>query len=184
LSRNTFVGEAETFRIGPSSMTLLGKRVTIGRDALTISVLDDERAKTEVQRFKGMVERNLQTLHAEYERNKPQLEQTIQQAAAQRKAQIDGLQVRDALKRDGPMAWRHTIRKVLERPVSRVEKVGTATSPISHRLHLIAPPKGSLCTGRIFPVTVRASGTQLRPRLCGKRESRCGPICVASQRRH
>lgn len=81
-------------------MTLLGKRVTIGRDALTISVLDDERAKTEVQRFKGMVERNLQTLRAEYERNKPQLEQTIQQAAAQRKAQIDGLQVRDALKRE------------------------------------------------------------------------------------
>src|SRR5512135_2377094 len=99
-------------------MTLLGKRVTIGRDALTISVLDDERAKTEVQRFKGMVERNLQTLRAEYERNKPQLEQTIQQAAAQRKAQIDGLQVRDASSANGPIAWRHTIRKVLERPVS------------------------------------------------------------------
>lgn len=143
-------------------MTLLGKRVTIGRDALTISVLDDERAKTEVQRFKGMVERNLQTLRAEYERNKPQLEQTIQQAAAQRERRRSTV-YRCAMRSsaNGPMAWIHTIRKVLERPVSRVEKVGTATSPISHRLHPIASPKGSLCTGRIFPVTVRASGTQL-----------------------
>jgi len=90
-----FVGEAETFRIGPSSMTLLDKRVTIGRDTLTISVVDDERAENEVQRFKGMVEGNLQTLRAEYERSKPQLEQTIQQAAAQRKAQIDAEDARD-----------------------------------------------------------------------------------------
>lgn len=42
-----------------------------------------------------MVGGNLQTLRAEYERNKPQLEQTIQQAAAQRKAQIEAEDVRD-----------------------------------------------------------------------------------------
>lgn len=90
-----FVGEAETFRVGPSSMTLLFKGATIGRNTLTISVVDNESADGEVQEFKKMVEGNLQTLRAEYERNRPQLEQTIQQAAAHRKAQIDAEDARD-----------------------------------------------------------------------------------------
>jgi ribosomal protein S21 len=90
-----FVGEAETLRIGPSSMALLNHRATIGRHTLTLSVPDDERAESVVQDFKKMVEGNLQALRAEYERNKPQLEQAIQQAATQRKAQIDAEDARD-----------------------------------------------------------------------------------------
>ncbi|TQF41146.1 hypothetical protein UNPF46_08470 [Bradyrhizobium sp. UNPF46] len=90
-----FVGEAETFRVGPSSMTLLFKRATIGRNTLTISVLDNDGADGEVQEFKKMVEGNLQGLRAEYERSKPQMEQTIQQAATHRKAQIDAEDARD-----------------------------------------------------------------------------------------
>ena len=70
-------------------MTVLFKRATIGRNAVTISVVDNEGADGEVQEFKKMVEGHLETLRAEYERNKPQLEQTIQQAANHRKAQID-----------------------------------------------------------------------------------------------
>jgi ribosomal protein S21 len=90
-----FVGEAETFRIGPSSMALLNNRATIGHNTLTVSVADDERAESAVQDFKRMVEGNLHSLRAEYERNKPQLEQTIQQAATHRKAQIDAEDARD-----------------------------------------------------------------------------------------
>jgi hypothetical protein len=90
-----FVGEAETFRIAPSSMTLLSNRATVGHGALTISVIDNERADGEVQDFKKTVEGNLHTLRTEYERVKPQLEQTIQQAATQRKAQIDAEDARD-----------------------------------------------------------------------------------------
>lgn len=90
-----FAGEAETLRIGPSSMTLLDRRATIGRNTLTISVTDDDRAEAEVQNFKQMVEANLQTLRTEYERNRPQLEQAIQQAASQRKAQIEAEDARD-----------------------------------------------------------------------------------------
>jgi hypothetical protein len=90
-----FVGEAETLRIGPSSMTLLDRRATIGRNTLTISVTDDDRTEAIVQNFKQMVEGNLQTLRGEYERNKPQLEQAIQQGASQRQAQIEAEDARD-----------------------------------------------------------------------------------------
>ena len=76
-------------------MTLLSNRATIGHGTLTISVIDNERADGEVQDFKKTVEGNLQTLRTEYERVKPQLEQTIQQAATQRKAQIDAEDGRD-----------------------------------------------------------------------------------------
>lgn len=90
-----FVGEAETFRIGPSSMTLPSKRVRIGRNALTVSVVDDDRADSEVQSFRNLVEGNLQVLRTEYQRHKPELEQAIQQAATQRTAQIDAEDARD-----------------------------------------------------------------------------------------
>lgn len=90
-----FIGEAETFRVGPSSMTLLYKRATIGRNAVTISVVDNEGAEGEVQEFKKMVEGNLQTLRTEYENVRPQLEQAIQQAAHHRKTQIDAEDARD-----------------------------------------------------------------------------------------
>ncbi|MCC8958980.1 hypothetical protein H8B02_37860 [Bradyrhizobium sp. Pear77] len=76
-------------------MTLLDRRATIERNTLTISVVDDDRTEAVLQNFKQMVEGNLQTLRAEYERNKPQLEQAIQQAASQRKAQIEAEDARD-----------------------------------------------------------------------------------------
>ncbi|QOG21732.1 hypothetical protein [Bradyrhizobium sp. SEMIA] len=90
-----FVGEAESLRIAPSTMTLLNQRATIGRNSLTIAVADDDRAESEVQDFKNTVEGNLRILRTEYERAKPQMEQTIQRAASQRKAQIDAEDARD-----------------------------------------------------------------------------------------
>jgi hypothetical protein len=90
-----FVGEAETLRIAPSSMTLLFDQATIGRSAVTISVPDDNNADAKVQEFKKQVEHNLETLRREYESAKPQLEQAVQQAATQRKAQIEAEDGRD-----------------------------------------------------------------------------------------
>jgi hypothetical protein len=90
-----FVGDAETFRIAPSRMTVPSKRVRIGPNSLTVSVLDNDVADREVQEFKNMVEGNLQILRNEYQQHKPQLEQAIQQAAMQRKAQIDAEDARD-----------------------------------------------------------------------------------------
>jgi hypothetical protein len=90
-----FVGEAETFRVGPSSMAVPNHRATIDQRAVTISVVDGEGAEGEVQDFKKLVEGNLETLRTEYERAKPQLEQAIQQAVTHRKAQIDAEDARD-----------------------------------------------------------------------------------------
>ena len=90
-----FVGEAETFRIAPSTMTVLYDRVRISRTTLTINVPDDEGADSKVQEFKKHVEHNLQILRTEYERSRPQLEQAVQQAATQRKAQFDTEDARD-----------------------------------------------------------------------------------------
>jgi hypothetical protein len=90
-----FVGEAETFRVGPSSMTLLYQSATILGNTITISVADTDAADGKVQDYKKTVEGNLQTLRVEYERVKPQLEQAIQQAASQQKGQIDAEDARD-----------------------------------------------------------------------------------------
>jgi hypothetical protein len=57
--------------------------------------VDDDRADAAVESFKKTVSANLQTLRAEYERVKPQLEQAIQQAATERKAQVDAEDARD-----------------------------------------------------------------------------------------
>jgi hypothetical protein len=89
------VGEAETLRISPSSMTLLFDRVIIGRNSITISVPDDDGADAKVQDFKKHVEHNLDILRREYESAEPQLEQAVQQAATQRKAQIETEDGRD-----------------------------------------------------------------------------------------
>jgi hypothetical protein len=90
-----FVGEAETFRVAPSSWSTPNNQVAIGNNSLTISVMDDDRAETVVENFKKTVSGNLQTLRSEYERVKPELEQRIQQAASERKAQIDAQDARD-----------------------------------------------------------------------------------------
>jgi hypothetical protein len=90
-----FVGEAETFRVAPSSWSSPNNEVVIGANKLTISVIDDDRAETVVENFKKTVGGNLQTLRSEYERVKPELEQRIQQAANDRKAQIDAEDARD-----------------------------------------------------------------------------------------
>jgi hypothetical protein len=90
-----FVGEAETFRIGASSRLLIQEQVNIGRNALTIRVPDDDNAETRLAQFKKHVEHNLEILLREYETAKPQLEQAVQQAANQRKAQIEAEDTRD-----------------------------------------------------------------------------------------
>jgi hypothetical protein len=90
-----FVGEAETFRVAPSSWSVPNNKVTVGRNTLTISVADDDRADAAVESFKKTVSGNLQTLRAEYERVKPQLAEAIQQAADGRKAEIGAEDERD-----------------------------------------------------------------------------------------
>ena len=76
-------------------MLLLFDRVTIGRDALTITVPDDDSADNKLAEFKKHVEHNLEILRTEYQRAKPQLEQAVQQIASQRRAQIEAEDARD-----------------------------------------------------------------------------------------
>jgi ribosomal protein S21 len=90
-----FVGEAETFRVGPSNMLALFDRVRIGRQSITLTVPDDDGAEQALQEFKKNVEHNLEILRREYEAAKPQLKQAVQQAAAQRKTQIEAEDGRD-----------------------------------------------------------------------------------------
>jgi hypothetical protein len=90
-----FVGEADTFRYHPSRWTVPNNRVSIGSNALKVTVPDDENADRAIEQFKSFVDDNLNLLRAEYEQLKPQLEQAIQQAANRRKTQIDAENARD-----------------------------------------------------------------------------------------
>jgi hypothetical protein len=90
-----FTGEAESFKIAPSRSLIPSHGASIGRDALTLTIPDDERAQSEVDTFVSQVSQNLDGLRAEYEQSKPQLQQAINSAADRRKAQIDAERERD-----------------------------------------------------------------------------------------
>jgi hypothetical protein len=90
-----FVGEAETLRVGPSNMLLLFDRIGIDRNSITLTVPDDEGAESKLADFKKNVEHNLEILRREYEAAKPHLERAVQQAADQRRAQIEAEDGRD-----------------------------------------------------------------------------------------
>jgi hypothetical protein len=87
-ARIPFTGEAESLKIAPSRSTIPSHGAEIGKDALTITIADDDNADREVTTFCNLVQSNLDTLRQEYERDKPQLEQAVSQAAERRKAQI------------------------------------------------------------------------------------------------
>lgn len=83
-----FSGDPDSFRLSPSSTAVIMQRISIGAQSLTLTIADDQNAQREVDTVVTQLTQNLDTLRAEYERAKPQLDQTIQNAANTRKAQI------------------------------------------------------------------------------------------------
>jgi len=91
-----FAGEAESLKIAPSRSSIPSHRAEIGRNSLTITIPDDDNAEREVKSFCDHVQGNLDTLRQDYERDRPQLEQAVSQAAERRKAQIAEEDERDS----------------------------------------------------------------------------------------
>lgn len=90
-----FVGDPESFRIMPSRCGVPDRQATIDRNALVIKVPDDASAERTIEDFKGIVGGNLQTLRAECELMKPQIEQAVQVAVDRCKARIAAQQELD-----------------------------------------------------------------------------------------
>lgn len=93
--RIPFAGDKESFEIMPSNCTIPSYDADVHKSELVVRIPDDNNTDNAVQSFIRVVEANLQTLQTEYERAKPQLEQTIQQAADRRKAQVEAESARD-----------------------------------------------------------------------------------------
>jgi hypothetical protein len=91
-----FTGEAESLKIAPSRSSIPSHGAEIGANSLSIFIADDDNADREVKTFCDQVQGNLDTLRQEYERDKPQLEQAVSQAAERRKAQIAAENERDS----------------------------------------------------------------------------------------
>ena len=91
-----FKGEAECFRVNLSSYSYPPFDAEISGNSLKVSVLDDTQADQQVKNFMAVVSKNLEALKTDYERCKPELRQTIQQAAAARTAKINEEQARDS----------------------------------------------------------------------------------------
>jgi hypothetical protein len=90
-----FTGEAESFRVSPSSCSIPSQHARIGNSELIISVIDDDNADGQVKSFIDVVTGNLNTLRTEYIREKAQMDLVIQQAADRRKAEIAAEDERD-----------------------------------------------------------------------------------------
>jgi hypothetical protein len=90
-----FVGDADSFRIAPSRCSIPDRHARITQNELMISVPDDASTDAAVEKFKSIVNGNLQTLQSELQQMKPQLEQAIQQAADRRRAELDAQDARD-----------------------------------------------------------------------------------------
>jgi hypothetical protein len=90
-----FTGEAECLKIAPSRSSIPSHGAEIGANSLSILLADDDNADREVKTFCEQVQGNLDTLRQEYERDKPQLELAVSQAAERRKAQIAAENERD-----------------------------------------------------------------------------------------
>lgn len=90
-----FVGDADSFRIAPSRCSIPDRHARISQNTLTISVPDDAGTDAAVEKFRSIVDGNLQTLQSELQQIKPQLEQAIQRAADRRKAELDAQDERD-----------------------------------------------------------------------------------------
>lgn len=90
-----FSGDPDSFRLSPSRSAVIMQRINIGQDSLTLTIADDQNAQREVDTVVTQLTQNLDTIRAEYEQAKPQLDQTIQQAANSRKNQISAEDERD-----------------------------------------------------------------------------------------
>lgn len=99
-----FTGEAESMKIAPSRSAVPSHRAEIHGNSVVITIADDDNADREVKTFCEQVQGNLDTLRQEYQRDKPQLEQAVSQAAERRKAQIA-----EEDKRDGQRSF--TVRR-------------------------------------------------------------------------
>jgi hypothetical protein len=91
-----FMGEAESLKIAPSRSTIPSHAAEIGQSCITITIPDDDNADREVRTFCDQVQGNLDTLRQEHERDRPQLEQAVSQAAERRKMQIAAENERDS----------------------------------------------------------------------------------------
>jgi len=91
-----FTGEAQSLRLSPSRCTIPAHHAEIGDKSVVITVADDDNAEREVKTFCEQVQGNLDTLRQEYERDQPQLEQAVSQAAERRKAAIAADSERDS----------------------------------------------------------------------------------------
>jgi hypothetical protein len=83
-----FTGDAESFKIAPSNCAIPSYPATVERNAITVTVPDDDNAERNVQTFFDQMSGNLERLRAEYEQSRPQLDQAIKQAADRRQQQI------------------------------------------------------------------------------------------------
>lgn len=90
-----FTGDSDSFKISPTSSTLIYEDCSIGRNSLTLTIPDDDGADAKVKSFVEMLRNNLRNLKEDYERDKPQIEQAIRTASEQRKAKIDAEEARD-----------------------------------------------------------------------------------------
>jgi Skp family chaperone for outer membrane proteins len=90
-----FVGDPESFRIAPSRCGVPQRKATIGSNALTITIPDDDNADSTIDNFKKTIEGNLQTARSEYAQMKAQLDQTVSAAAERRRQEIVAEDARD-----------------------------------------------------------------------------------------
>jgi hypothetical protein len=90
-----FSGEAESFKIMPSSSVIPNHTAELREGSLLLTIPDDANADATVLNFVSQLNHNLAALRKDYEQAKPQLEQAISAAAERRKQTIQKEQERD-----------------------------------------------------------------------------------------
>lgn len=90
-----FNGDEESLKLAPSRSTIISNAVEIRRNALTVTVGDDDNAQREVDTFVSQVNQNIDTLRTESAQAKTQLLEMLRQVAQARKEQIEKEDSRD-----------------------------------------------------------------------------------------
>lgn len=90
-----YSGDSESFQLQPSHSAMIMERITVEKNSLTLTIMDDQNAENNVKTALAQITRNLDTIRVEYERFKPEVEKAIQQAAEERKTQIASENERD-----------------------------------------------------------------------------------------
>jgi hypothetical protein len=83
-----FSGDPGSFELSPSQSSVLMHPLKVGRNAIILTVPDDSSAQGTVDTVAQQLTQNLDTIRTEYAASKTLLEQTIQQAAAKKQAEI------------------------------------------------------------------------------------------------